>query len=226
MGFVDAFRTFMDVFKDDKLGPIQKFVSVIVGFIGGVGSLASETIKAIESILAFIPGGGWINKHLLDPVAKALDTHDLGKNTAQAFREYNELGNAPANDAYKSGEKYKNASPEEKKRMDAQHEQLEHKGMHFMPQGKGGKGIWVPDTKASPAPAPVTPVLPPQTPPPKKESQEVHVAIKEQTKSNKEIAENLKNLSKAILEKSNSQISLVKPSKVGEKRKRVASTPE
>jgi hypothetical protein len=145
MGVVEAVKTFFDVWKDDKLSFFQKAVSVIAGFFGGVGSLLGDTIKAISSIISFIPGTGWITKGL-NAVANAVDTSHLGKDTANAFRDYNQSQNAPDNkDVWKSGTKYQNASPEEKKKMEEQHAAIEHKGQHFMPQGKGGKGIWVDD---------------------------------------------------------------------------------
>jgi hypothetical protein len=145
MGVVEAVKTFFDVWKDDKLSFFQKAVSVIAGFFGGVGSLLGDTIKAISSIISFIPGTGWITKGL-NAVANAVDTSHLGKDTANAFRDYNQSQNATDNkDVWKSGTKYQNASPEEKKKMEEQHAAIEHKGQHFMPQGKGGKGIWVDD---------------------------------------------------------------------------------
>lgn len=153
MGFVDAIRTFFDVWKDDKLSFLQKSVSIFAGFIGGIGSLISDTIKAISSIISFIPKTGWITKGL-DSVAKAIDTHNLGKDTANAFRDYNSLSSAPDNkEVWKSGLKYQNASPEERKKMEVDHEKFEHKGEHFVPQGKDPKkGTWVADSPTPPAP--------------------------------------------------------------------------
>lgn len=138
MGFVDAIRTFFDVWKDDKLSFFQKAVSVFAGFVGGVGSMASDLVKTLGGILQFlgkfIPGlkmaGDAVNSF-----GELINTHDLGKNVANLFRDKNKLDSEKGKekDAWKSGERYKNASPEERKRMEQQHEELERKNQQVVP---------------------------------------------------------------------------------------------
>ena len=152
-GVWEAVETFFDVFKDDKLSFIQKAVSIFAGFIGGIASLVSDTLGMMAKILSYIPGLGWASKGL-DYLAKLTDTHNLGKKTADMFRDSNEPKD-PVKDAYKSGAKYQNATPEEKKKMDAQQDAMEHKNQHFVQQGKDkSKGIYVDNDTSKPQDTP------------------------------------------------------------------------
>jgi hypothetical protein len=160
-GVIDAVRTFFDVWKDDKLSFIQKAVSVVAGFIGGLGSMVGDFVKMIGEAVSylgkFIPGLSFVGKGI-ESFGKVLDTHDLGKNVANMFREYNDSGSGKETFDVRNSEKYKNASPEERKKMEENFAQAQHKGQHFVRQGKAG-GMWVndtvtnPETKPQPKPA-------------------------------------------------------------------------
>jgi hypothetical protein len=177
-GIYYGFKTLFSVFGDDKLSFLQKATAVFMGFIGGLGNLVSGIFKlggsifdGIGSILKKIPLIGGVIGGAVSGFGDAFkwlgdktDTSKLGQQTIDLLHTMNEGSKPVGNDAYKSGEKYKNASPEEKKKIDEQHAALEHKGEHFVSQGKDPKkGTWVKDDPSKPQP--VQQGKPPETKP-------------------------------------------------------------
>jgi hypothetical protein len=127
---VSAFKTLFSVWNDKNLSPLQKGIAVLAGFVGGFGNivtdLANWTMKLGTGLWNFITGKGfnmenagskWIEKNVNEKGGLGAM---IGKGTAEALGEYNNLQAAKAagDQANQSGKEqgslsYENASPED-----------------------------------------------------------------------------------------------------------------
>jgi len=129
---VSAFKTLFSVWNDKNLSPLQKGIAVLAGFVGGFGNivtdLANWTMKLGTGLWNFITGKGfnmenagskWIEKNVNEKGGLGAM---VGKGTAEALGEYNNLQSAKAAGkeaeadaaSRKGSVSYENTSPEGK----------------------------------------------------------------------------------------------------------------
>jgi hypothetical protein len=121
-GIITGVKTFLNVFNDDALSPIQKAVATVAGFFGGLGSLISDFVGFIGTVLKVIgkiPLLGFVGKagEAVSSFAETIDTHKLGQSTVDLMHSMGGAGPIVI-DGYKTGKKYLDASPEERKKID------------------------------------------------------------------------------------------------------------
>jgi hypothetical protein len=204
-GIVTGIKTFFSVMNDDALGPIQKATAVFAGFFGGLGSLISEFISFFGTILQMvgkIPLLGWVGKigEWVSAGAEAIDTHKLGQDTIDLMHTYNEGAEAPKNDErlYRNGDRYKNASPEEKKKIDERYDNM-GSGKKITEENKPTPA---PSIIAEPAPTPSPQKYEPKPDENSNKMSAQNVAFDE---NNKKIVNSLNNLTETLRKNSEEQ---------------------
>jgi hypothetical protein len=132
-GLINAIKTTIDLFSDKSLSPLQKGIAILSSFIGGISdfifSLTSLIGQGISGIMGLLTGKGFF-KSLDNSFSKWIDDTfraggrgtgvQVGQEVADLLRASN-IQNSSSEDFYKTGQKYKNASPEERKKMDEEH---------------------------------------------------------------------------------------------------------
>lgn len=133
-GIITAFKTFFNVFNDENLSPIQKGISVVSGFFGGLGSLIPSVVDIIGKIISVIPGLSKVGDSI-ERLAKIIDTHDFGNKVTDLQKTINSstdlIGDLKRGmglgKEYWQTDEYIKASPEEKRKIDQDHMKISPK---------------------------------------------------------------------------------------------------